>query len=215
MNNFELYVNKRIEVVSNDKSYKSLISDIDDDDDSVKINIPVREGEYLVLDSGEVIEINMYHESGKCYSFKGKVLSKGRDGNIPYYKLSEPFDIKRIQRRSYFRVGILNHAHYRKITNYDSNQAEHIPYSDAMIIDLSGGGVKLKINEEVNLHDVLSVRMKIKGSDIIVNGEVVRVELSEDKQSLCGVKFLNISQVQTDKIVEELFEIMRRQRALK
>ena len=63
MNNFELDVNERIEVVSNDKSYKSLVTDIDDDD-SIKINVPVCEGEYLVLYSGQLIEINMYLDSG-------------------------------------------------------------------------------------------------------------------------------------------------------
>lgn len=213
MNNFELDVNERIEVVSNDKSYKSLVTDIDDDD-SIKINVPVCEGEYLVLYSGQLIEINMYLDSGKCYNFNARVLSKGKEGNIPYYKLSEPFNIRRIQRRNYFRVGVLNHAHYKKITDFESGEADGIPYTDAMMIDLSGGGVKLKINEKVNIHDILSIKMKIKNSDIIVNGEVVRIEISEDKQRLCGIKFLNISQSQTDKIIEELFEVMRKQRAL-
>ena len=64
------------------------------------------------------------------------------------------------------------------------------------------------------MHDVLSIKMNIKNSDIIVRGEVVRVEISEDKQKLCGVKFLDISQAQTDRIIEQLFEIMRKQRAL-
>lgn len=156
----------------------------------------------------------MYLDSGKCYNFNARVLSKGKEGNIPYYKLSEPFNIRRIQRRNYFRVGVLNHVHYRKITDFESGEADGIPYTDAMMIDLSGGGVKLKINEKVNIHDILSIKMKIKNSDIIVNGEVVRIEISEDKQRLCGIKFLNISQSQTDKIIEELFEVMRKQRAL-
>lgn len=82
------------------------------------------------------------------------------------------------------------------------------------MLDLSGGGLKLKINEDVHMHDILSIKMRIKGSEIIVNGEVVRIEISEDRNKMCGIKFLDISQSQTDRIIEELFEIMRKQRAL-
>lgn len=212
MNNFELDVNERLEIISNDKAYKCLVTDFDED--WIKINLPVCEGEYLTVYSGEILEVNMYLDSGKCYNFNTRVLSKGKEGNIPYYKLSEAFNIRRIQRRNYFRVGILNLAHYRNITNFDNEDIDEIPYTEAMMIDLSGGGVKLKINDEVKMHDVLSIKMNIKGSDIIVRGEVVRLEISEDKQKLCGVKFLDISQAQTDRIIEELFEIMRKQRAL-
>ena len=209
MNNFELDVNERIEVVSNDKSYKSLVTDIDDDD-SIKINVPVCEGEYLVLYSGQLIEINMYLDSGKCYNFNARVLSKGKEGNIPYYKLSGPFNIRRIQRRDNFRVSVMKNVTYRNISQSDNST----PYIEAVMIDLSGGGAKLKIDEKVNMHDRLAIKMVIKGIDILVEGEVIRIEKSDDKQKLCGVKFLDISQANTDRIIEELFEIMRRKRAL-
>lgn len=212
MNNFELDVNERLEIILNDKIYKCLVTDLDDD--SIKINVPVCESEYLTVYSGKILEINTYLESGKCYNFNARVLSKGKEGNVSYYKLSEPFNIKRIQRRNYFRVGILNLAHYRNITNFAAEDIDEIPYTEALMIDLSGGGVKLKINDEVKLQDILSIKMNIKNSDIIVRGEVVRIEISEDKQKLCGVKFLDISQDQIDRIIEQLFEIMRKQRAL-
>lgn len=210
MENFELNVNRRLEIISNNKFYKSLVIDIDDDE-NIKINIPVNEGEYLVLHTGEIIEINMYLESGKCYNFNAEVLSKGKEGNIPYYKLTEPFNIKRIQRRSYFRVDMLNHVYYRNITNSDSDE---IPYSEALMVDLSGSGVKLKINEEIQKHDMLLIKMRIRDSYIIVRGEVVRIEIGEDRKRMCGIKFLDITQAQIDIIIEELFEITRKRRAL-
>ena len=61
------------------------------------------------------------------------------------------------------------------------------------MVDLSGGGVKLKINEDIKIHDILSIKMNIKGSNIIVKGEVVRLEISKDNKNLCGIKFLEIS----------------------
>ena len=74
MDNFQLDVNDRLEVIAKDKAYKSLITDVDDD--WIKINVPVFEGEYLVLYSGEMVIINMYLDNGKCYSFNAKVYQK-------------------------------------------------------------------------------------------------------------------------------------------
>ncbi|WP_294374506.1 flagellar brake protein [uncultured Clostridium sp.] len=212
MDNFELGINERLEVVSNNKSYKCLIIDLDDE--WIKINVPICEGEYLTFYTGDIIEANAYLGDGKCYSFKSKVLSKGKEGNIPYYKLSPAFDVKKIQRRDYFRVGILNVAKYKNITGLDNEDTDDIPYLDAVMVDLSGSGVRLRIQEKVKMNDVLFIKMNIKDSDIVVKGRVVRIEHDEENQILCGIKFLNISQVQIDKIIEELFEIMRKQRAL-
>ena len=212
MDNFELGINERLEVVSNNKSYKCLIVDLDDE--WIKINIPVCDGEYCIFYKGEVIEANSYLGDGKCYNFKSKVLSKGKEGNIPYYKLSPAFDVKKIQRRDSFRVEILNVAKYKNITNFDNEDVDDIPYLETVMVDLSAGGVKLRIQEKVNVNDILSIKMKIKDSDIVIKGKVIRIERDKDNQILCGIKFLNISQVQTDKIIKELFEIMRKQRAL-
>ena len=210
MEKFELNVNEKLEIISNNRLYKSLVIDIDDDE-NIKINIPVNEGEYLVLHTGETIEINMCLEGGNCYNFNAEVVSKGKEGNIPYYKLTEAFNIKRIQRRSYFRLDMLNHVYYRNINNSDSNE---IPYSEALMVDLSASGVKLKVNEEIQKHDILLIKMRIKDSDIVVRGEVVRIEIGEDRKIMCGIKFLDITQAQIDIIIEELFEITRKRRAL-
>ena len=128
--------------------------------------------------------------------------------------MSPAFDVKKIQRRDYFRVGILNVAKYKNITGLDNEDTDDIPYLDAGMVDLSGSGVRLRIQEKVKMNDVLFIKMNIKDSDIVVKGRVVRIEHDEENQILCGIKFLNISQVQIDKIIEELFEIMRKQRAL-
>ena len=53
MDNFELGINERLEVVSNNKSYKCLIIDLDKE--GIKINVPICEGEYLTFYTGDII----------------------------------------------------------------------------------------------------------------------------------------------------------------
>ena len=209
MKNFRLNVNQRIDVVSNKKEYKSIITDIGDD--WIKINIPVYNDEHLLAEIDEVMEINVYFNSGRCYKFNAKVLAKEVEKNISCYKLSKAFNIKRIQRREYFRVEVLNRVYYKNITNCEENE---LSYDQVIMVDLSGNGVKLKIKGKVKKDDILSIKMKLHNTDIIVKGKVVRVEDAEYGHKLCGIKFMDITEDQIDKIMEELFTIMRHQREL-
>lgn len=51
MDNFKLKVNDRVEVMNEEKAYKALIIDIQED--YLKINLPVYDGDYLMLHSKE------------------------------------------------------------------------------------------------------------------------------------------------------------------
>lgn len=209
MENFKLNINERVEIVFNDKEYKSLILNISED--YIYINIPVCGDEYLIVNINQVMDINVYFKSGRSYKFNAEILSRGKDGNISYYKLSKPFNVKRIQRRDYFRVEVLEQVQYINLSKSDSDE---IPYIKADMVDLSGSGAKLKLNEKVNIEDILLIKIKIKNSDIVLKSQVMRVETDNNGKIICGIKFMNITQSQTDKIIEELFLIMRKQRKL-
>ena len=214
MNSFELEVNERVEVVLDGKAYKSLIVDIEDDD-CIKINLPIYEGEYLIEDIGKELDINIYSRSGRCYNFNSEIIGKGKEGSIPCYELSSPYNIRRIQRRNYFRVEIVNDTYYKNITDVkDETLIEEMPFNKAMMIDLSGGGMRLKLNGQVKKHDLFLIRIDVKNLKMNLKGEVVRVEACENLEKICGIKFLDITDIQVDKIIEELFEIMRKQKEL-
>jgi c-di-GMP-binding flagellar brake protein YcgR len=77
VHNFKLKVNDRVEVINEEKSYKALIMDVQDD--FIKINLPVYDGEYLMVHSKEIIEMNSYLEDGGCYNFNAEVISRGKE----------------------------------------------------------------------------------------------------------------------------------------
>ena len=118
-----------------------------------------------------------------------------------------------VWRRNFFRVGIVNTVEYKNITNIQSEEIANIPYEKSLMVDLSGGGIKIKLKGNVKNEDMLLVKLLVKGRELILKGNIVRGEDTEDKEKLCGIKFLDITQSQSDLIIEELFEIMRKQRA--
>lgn len=215
MNSFELEVNEKVDVIVGDKVYKSLIIDVSEDCSDIKINLPVYEGEYLLKEPGDELDINLYSKSGRCYNFNSEVIRKSKEDSIPCYELSSPYNIRRIQRRNYFRVDVINDTKYKNITGVtDENEIEAIPFSSALMVDLSGGGMRLKLKEQVKEKDVLLVKVEVKKIEMLLKGEIVRVEIDRDLNRVCGIKFLDITEMQVDKIIEELFEIMRKQKEL-
>lgn len=110
-------------------------------------------------------------------------------------------------------MDIVNTVEYKKITNILEEEICNLPYEKSLMVDLSGGGIKLKLKGNVKKKDLLLVKILVKGKDLILKGEIVRVENTEDKEKLCGIRFLDITESQSDMIIEELFEIMRKQRA--
>lgn len=211
MVNLDLKVNSRIEVVADEKSYKALIIDIEDD--NIKINIPVRNDEYLMLYKDDKIEINSYLDDGKCFNYYCNVISKGKDNNVIYYKLTLPYDVRRVQRRNFFRVNLLEEVTYKNITNKTEKEIEELPYKSGIMIDLSGGGLKVRTKEKLKGNDIIVMRIKMTGIEVKLKGQIVRIEASMDNNFLYGVKFLDITEMESDKIIRELFEIMRKQRA--
>lgn len=212
MNNFDLKVNDQIEVIVNDKSYKSLIIDVDSD--WIKINLPVNNEDYLMLSAGDIIEVNTYLNNGKCYNFNAKIICDGSEVNSDYYKLSEPYNVKRIERRDFFRVGVLEPVYYKNISGINEKNHVNLPYISALMLDLSGGGIKIKVKEDVKLDDSFLVKIIINKQDLVLRGQVVCVENVADRENLCGVKFIDITEAQSDKIICEVFKIIRKQRAV-
>ncbi|MBN1041216.1 pilus assembly protein PilZ [Clostridium botulinum] len=208
MSKFILKINDRVEVLVGDRAFKSLVQDIEDD--YIKINIPVCEGEYLALKIDNKIELNSYARGGKCFNFHCDVIERGKEGNIIYYKLSEPYNVKEIQRRDFVRVDFMNIVKFKKIMK--TADEEVTSFKDALMIDLSGGGMRFKAKEKLEKYDKLLLEFELNDKLNYLKAQIMRLEITEFGEYLYGVKFIDISEIQRDKVISEIFNIMRKQR---
>lgn len=209
MDKLELEINNKIEVIYGEKNYKSVIQDIREEEDEILIFIPVLDGEYLTLVTGRVIEQIYYDNNGNVYQFKSKVLGRIKEKNLSLYRFSSPFDVRKIQRRDYVRVNFI------KAINYlSSKDIEKEKYKKALLLDLSGGGMKIKVDEKLDKNDLIFSKIIYDDSIIDVNGKVVRVEKTEDKEYICGINFSDIEERTREEIIRIVFKVMRKQREL-
>lgn len=204
MNKFKLEVNDIVDISRGDKVYKSKIQVVKEE--FIFIDMPLFKSEYLLLKDEEEIKLLVNTKAGNVYELTCITLGKSIIGNIRIYRISNPIKIEKIQRRDYVRVGTT------KIIKCLTDTQEF----DALLLDLSGGGMRIKTIKKINLNDKIYGVIKDKNNnDIKVSGIVVRVEDTGDKKyNIIGVKFADIKNREREAIIQTVFTIMRKQMEL-
>lgn len=199
---FKLEVNNNIEIYEDDKVYKSRIQSVNDKE--IYIDIPLHNNEYLILNKGDDIHLIKYGNEGSVYELSCKVIDRKIEGNIRLYRLSEPYDIKKIQRRNYVRVETIRGIKcFRKDEEFN-----------ALILDLSGGGMKIKSNKKLEMDEEIVSFIKTDDGEFMVKGKIIRVEETSFNQYSLGIEFVDIEERTREKIIKLVFSIMRKQMEL-
>jgi c-di-GMP-binding flagellar brake protein YcgR len=197
-------INSKVEISWNDSYYKSNIEDVTTDE-TIAISIPIRDGQYVPLRKGEQVEVLYYYDKD-IYKFYTTVVDRKVDG-IPVILLAYPTEVFKVQRRRFVRIPIVCIIEYAKLE-------ESLKYKalKAVMVDLSGGGMRVKLSEQVNLGDKLKAAIPI-GADLLeVKGEVVRIEKdADDKRNICGISFVDLEDRVREKIIRHIFQKMREQ----
>lgn len=202
MKRFKLEVNNNIEIYEDDKVYKSRIQSVNDKE--IYIDIPLHNNEYLILNKGDNIHLIKYGNEGSVYELSCKVIDRKIEGNIRLYRLSEPYDIKKIQRRNYVRVETIRGIKcFRKDEEFN-----------ALILDLSGGGMKIKSNKKLEMDEEIVSFIKTDDGEFMVKGKIIRVEETSFNQYSLGIEFVDIEERTREKIIKLVFSIMRKQMEL-
>ena len=190
-------INDNLVVEYEDISYKSTVQDITED--YLVINLPLGEGEYLTLEDGEPLEMG-YMKNGSYYMLKSEILGRLIEDGKPYYKIKIPVETKRIERRDFVRISLLDY------TFYQFNGT----WKKAMVIDLSGGGMRLIIKEKVRLGDKILVGLALGNESFKIYGQIVRIVVNEMRENVCGIQFLDIDERTQDRIIAKIFVQLRK-----
>lgn len=204
MKSADIYINCILDIMDKDrKVYKSRVQEVNKN--NIVIDIPTENGEYLLLNKNDEIRAIIYNEkTAMLYKVKFTIIERKVENNLKLYKLTMPYEIKKLQRRNYVRVDVTKDIKYK--TKSDK------VYSDALALDLSGGGMKFKIDKKLELNDEIELIVELDGKFAKVKGEVRRISQdTKDKKYIVGYEFTEIAEIVREKIVEIVFSIMRRQ----
>ena len=194
----------------NNNSYVSQISDIKDGD-IIEILFPIYKNNIVYFLDGERLELILYKQEA---IFELLTIVEGKIfGNIPTLRLKVVSELKRIQRRNFYRLKIVKPIKYRIIDILD-NSDKTIKYHEGILLDVSEGGIMFYSKKEMEIKDLLELEIKLDtNSKMILKGTIVRKQYNTEKSFLYeyGVRFEEISKADKDILMKFIFQEQRKQ----
>ncbi len=210
----KIEVNQKFELIVEEGPYKgnylSQVADITDD--VIKVTVPLVHGEIIPLRLN--LDVLMYFTGVQAaYSYKTKIIGREEEGEVPLLHLAIPEEKYRIQRREFFRLEVREKVIYRIL---DDSLEPVSEFKETHTIDISGGGVKMFINEPVQKGMFLELFLQIPGlENVAIISRIVNI-FDVEAGLAVGIKFIEIDEYIQEEIISWLFDYQRklRQRGL-
>lgn len=217
-------INNRVEVYHPEEKvyYKSLIQEVDKD--SITIGVPMRGRQNLNLEKGSTWKFRVTWEDGQYY-FSSEVIERKVGDRVPLYVIKRPQEVRRQQRRSFYRFPCALEADYELIesqdgkgyADLDSPLQERETFSlRGTVVDLSGGGAQIVTRKYHPPGAALAMHLYLNGeksAEILVQGRVVRCvpyKRGGRRYYRIGVEFTGISELTRDKLISYIFTCLCR-----
>ena len=185
-------VNNRVEIISEEGVFICYIQSIRNK--CIAINIPIKDDKLEVL----------YYDTDSIYKFSSIVV-KRENYNIPITWISIPDKFERIQRRKFVRVPMAYETKCALVSRdleFNKENLSKIKFEKGIILDLSGGGVKLKTDITATEDDILALIVPVSKGRIIVKGEVKRTSTDEElEEKVYGINFIDLNTTDQEKII--------------
>jgi c-di-GMP-binding flagellar brake protein YcgR len=199
-------------------------------DSRMILSNPIKEGTLFPLEKSYTYYFRFYVENSGMYLFKGVLIDRIKFDNLPSIIIQLESDIKRVQRRKFYRVSFLSFGHFlfekrlsdaqiaatrekmlKKFKSESEFVIDEIIYEKIAFdtADLSGGGLRIQTHTEFDLGEFIKGEFKINESWVTFKGEVIRCEKKDHNRFEVGIKFLELDSNTQSKIVAYVFEVER------
>ncbi len=211
--------------------YTSQILEFDEEYEGVlNIAMPILEGKLIPLEVGRKFELFFYAKKG-MYTCNGEIINRYKSSNVYVLVVSLLTDLKKYQRRQYFRLGTNIEIQYKLFTQEDEAYFRRVgevpdeiikrPYSTGVSVDISGGGVKFisrdnmpketKLLLLINLPFDNEIKKCEAISKVVFTGTVKGRRDSYENR----VEFLQIKEEDRELLIKYIFKEERNQRKKK
>lgn len=197
--------NGKVLIKQGDNFYKCTVKEVSEDN-TFYVDKPSRKEKGIKLEVGDVVSADYYTEYGIYYELEIRVLEKIMDNGILLYKFSRPIKSKKVQRRDFVRVITTEYTLYKAEKDYS--------WEKAVLLNLSGGGLKLKVDKKLQVGEKVKIKLQYKDDVFTLIAKVLRCISVKNNGYIYGLEFNDIDERKRDKIVEKVFEVMRRQREI-
>ena len=176
--------------------------------------MPMDKGYPVFHSRGSTFYGKVYDESG-VYSFKSTFVDK-KMGHLPIWIITMPFDINKIQQRSFVRFDVALPVTIEYLLHDDTDEMVAL---QLITKDLSSGGLQVIGSQKIKVGKKITVTLDLPDYGVLtIIGEVVRLHQPQLERQLfwISVKFLSVPENTRDKISRFIFrkQLGQRQKEL-
>ncbi|WP_022850244.1 flagellar brake protein [Limisalsivibrio acetivorans] len=201
-----LIINQKVilEVKSGDYpgTYDSRIEDVKPK--SILITMPTEKTVTIPLSSGVILDVAYVSEQGR-FHFRSKVIKRVKEV-IPLLEIEKPDAVYRKELREYFRVN--TRAKIKVLlTREEPDGSIKEKLCIASVHDISGGGIRIISECRMEMEEMVEVYFDgaIPGLESI-QGRVRRAVALEEGKYEAGLEFIDINNVDRDKVIKYVFK---------
>lgn len=189
------------------KEFVSQIVDIQEEE-YIDVLIPIYKKRIVHLRHGSLLKIVSIKEDA-IYELN-TVLHEKLFGSIPLLRLKGISEVRKIQRRDYYRLKIFREIEVRLII--DLKEKKYGESFKGNLQDISAGGLMFSSIEYLNEKDLLEFNLDLNGLRKIVLGVIVRRILNNNYRYpySYGVKYVDLNITDRNAINKFIFEEQRR-----
>lgn len=186
-------------------TYKTVIGDVEEN--FIEIATPVTGGHFVPLKPGStILLVQVKLDAIYTYQFKIDSVNKA---HLETFVVKEPEKVKRIQRRSFFRV---EYPFKMQIISAKKKVNKRVKRKNEEYLthDVSGGGLSFYAFKEndtslFNMEEDYFVKVFINDKAYYCIGRIVRQQAQENKRELLGFKINLINRKSREQIIRSLF----------
>ncbi|MFT3984918.1 MAG: flagellar brake protein [Lachnospiraceae bacterium] len=204
------------------RTYRSQLYDIVSED-QIKIAMPIEQGKVILLPVDGEYNICFYTPTG-LFQCLGRVIDRYKSDKLFVLLMELTTDIRRYQRREYYRLNCVLDMKSREVTEQDVKSFNEqvtfvdtdLTFDDGIMVDISGGGARFisKVRYEKNMTILFVFTLYVNGqlTEYKLFGKVLLSERLENRNNEFEhrIQFLNMMNDDRESIIRYIFEEERK-----
>ena len=206
------------------KVYTTKVYDIISDE-RIELLMPMEQTKLILLPVDGEYELCFYTDNG-LYQCVAKVVDRYRDNNIYVLALDLTTNLRKYQRREYYRFSCALEMNSRELLKEEIESLNHsqtslqpeLPLKRSVIVDISGGGLRFVSNLEYEKGSIILCNYNLVVDRVAKHyslvGRVLSVEELENRPGVYEhrVQYVNMDVDEREEIIKYIFNEERKNR---
>ena len=194
-------------------------------DERIELLMPMEQTKLVLLPVDGEYDLCFYTENGlyQCYA---RVVDRYRDNNIYVLALDLTTNLRKFQRREYYRFSCALQMDSRELLKEEMSDVDAqtyelqpgLPLKRSVIVDISGGGLRFVSNMQYAVGSILlckySLMIDSNPKEYSIIGKVLSAKQSENRPDVYEhrVQYLNVDADDREEIIKYIFNEERKSR---